>query len=357
MRTGTQQRMWVALAAAGLWACTAAYAADWDDERAVRAFETLDANDSGRVSLREFEAGVGGEQADRAESYFRRIDANRDGAISAGELRAEWDNANNVLRKDVYDRDSVGQAAVHEAAFRELDADRDGTLSRREFQAGVKASAGPDRANHEFERIDDNGDERLSRGEFEEDWDRFRRSLRGDVLDPLSAREALPLTRRQELTFDRLDTDGDGRLEMHEYRMGMRGGGAERAEASFRALDDDENGALSRAELYEEWDDVAPLLMPGAPEPALGVERREVIRERRVPGDWTDEVLQAWDANDDGRLTLREYSAGVSGSRSDAERAFERLDRNNDGMLTRAELAASQDRVNVEHEIEIDVDD
>jgi len=343
----------------------AAGAADWDDERAVRAFETLDVDNDGGVSLTEFRAGASG-NLDRADSYFRRIDANDDGFISHRELRAEWDRANNVLRDDVYKLDGASQSRVMEGAFLTIDADRDGYLSRAEFEAAVKPSAGADRARKEFDRSDDNNDDRLSRSEFREDWGRFRRDLRSDVLYPPSAWGDLPVSHRQELTFDLMDLNGDGWLDEQEYRASLTARGASNARATFRGLDDNSDGLISRAELYEEWDRVGPLVRTRADWPAVGVERREIIVERRGLIDPPaavragDRLFDQMDLNADGSVTLREYRATMAGTRSQTLMQFDRLDINGDGFVSRAEFNAESynfDRRTNDREVEIEIDD
>lgn len=354
-------------AALTLGLAAAAGAADWDDERAVRTFEKLDADNSGGIDLVEFRAGTDS-SVDRADSYFRRLDANDDGLVSYRELRAEWDLANNVLREDVYKLDAEAQAKVMEGAYITIDTDGDGSISRAEFDAAVKPSAGSDRAHHEFDRTDDNNDDQLSRSEFREDWGRFRRDLRSEVLYPPSARRNLPLSHRQELTFEAIDLDRDGWLDEDEYRASLNARAAGRASATFRAMDDNRDGLLSRAEVYEEWDQLRPSLNPRITreDAALGVERRTIIERRTVIE--SPSLFHELDLNADGRVTLREYRAGIGVGRSAAALRFDRLDRNGDGLLSRAEMDADlrplppvdarvDPEVDYDGEVEVEIDD
>jgi len=75
-------------------------------------FESLDADDDGRVSWREFAARHASADAARTKTSFQRFDGDRDGFIT----RAEW-------------------RAGETERFERIDADHDGFVSRGEFLA------------------------------------------------------------------------------------------------------------------------------------------------------------------------------------------------------------------------------
>src|SRR5688572_14129018 len=96
-------------------------AADWDDERSARAFETLDIDNSGGLTIDELRVGL--KNSSDADKAFKRLDTNLSGRISARELEQGYDVANNYLRTDIYKVDSISQARVMESTFQNLDTD------------------------------------------------------------------------------------------------------------------------------------------------------------------------------------------------------------------------------------------
>jgi len=339
MRSRTGFFAMLASAAMLWWGAGTSRAADWDDERSARAFEMLDVDNSGTLTSAEFQVGIQGGKQSESDKTFQRLDTNRSGTISPRELEEGWDIANNVMRPDTYKVDPIAQARVQESAFVRLDANHDDFLSAEEFQSGIRVKSG--KGTWEFERIDDNRDGRLSRSEFNEDWGRFRKQLREDVLygvgnvsdEPTALRNG----EKKELAFVFLDSDDDGRISIVEYRSGLRPRYSSDARSSFNAIDDNGDGLLTRAEFYEDWNGVEPKLRQEiyAEPQVLGV-------ERAAPSAATplEDIFDEMDADDDGRLTMSEFTSGVPVSRPMAAKRFRTMDRNDDWFLTRSEFDA-----------------
>jgi hypothetical protein len=120
------------------------------------------------------------------------------------------------------------------------------------------------------------------------------------------------------MSFETLDTDGDGRLSAAELdalpaRSGMSG--AERLER----MDADDDGYVSREELQA--------MGPGG-----------------KPGNRIRADFEALDADGDGRLSAAELEdLPVRGQATPAQR-FAHLDADGDGYVTREELAAMPPR-------------
>jgi len=322
------------------WTAGKSLAADWDDERSARAFEMLDVDNSQTLTAAEFNAGIQGGKQSESDTFFRKIDTNLSGTISPRELEQGWDVANNVLRTEVYKIDPIAQARVQESAFAALDKDHNDFLSADEFQSGIRVKSA--KGTWEFERIDDNRDGRLSRAEFNEDWGRFRKQLRSEVLygDKGADQPAeISRTEKQELAFVYLDKDNDGRLSLSEYRTGLKAGNSSNARNSFNTIDDNSDGLLTRAEFFEDWQGVEPQLRADIYEDSqvLGIERAQpsVVAPSTTP---TEDIFDEMDVDNDGRLTMSEFLSGVPVTRATAAKRFRTMDRNDDLFLTRSEF-------------------
>lgn len=120
-----------------------------------------------------------------------------------------------------------------------------------------------------------------------------------------SAPPAQSSTSEIESRFRKLDADGDGKVTRAEFNAGF-------ADQLFAIYNRQKDGVITKAE----WE---------------AVERANESR--------TESSFRALDRNHDGRLTRGELT---SGPRRDAvvKRLFDRIDTNHDGILTLAEARA-----------------
>jgi Ca2+-binding EF-hand superfamily protein len=195
-------------------------ASEWPGNQ--RLFARLDANRDNFLTIQEYTSG-GGFRSDSQggpSNRFSTLDINRDGWIT----RSEWNmdnisfnrldtNRDNRISRYEFENEPAG-ATYTPAEFANADVNRDGWITRGEWRMGAA----------EFDRIDTNNDNRISRFEFESatgvDLDDTRPSVsdRFTVVDTnrdgwISRSE----WRGTEVMFTRLDTNRDNRLSHAEY--------------------------------------------------------------------------------------------------------------------------------------------
>jgi len=188
-------------------------------QRAPKA--TLDANSDGVIDRAE------AAKFPRLAEKFDTLDKNGDGKLDASE-RPQWKHGRHGRRGDHGARGLGGHGGIER-----LDKDGDGRISRAELEAG-KARRG-DRPNplvENFAAIDANKDGYLVRSEINA-WHEKQRPLR----------EA-EMRKRFDERFAAADLNGDGKLSRVEVDEKMP-----RIAKSFAWLDENRDGFLSRAEL------------------------------------------------------------------------------------------------------------
>jgi Ca2+-binding EF-hand superfamily protein len=186
----------------------------------------------------------------------------------------------------------------------QFDADRNGYVERKELPAG---NAGL------FERIDADGDGRLSSEEVMADFVR-QSAGRMSLVHAMVAEVAPPI-------FENLDTNGDGRLGLREMRDAAR---------NLAVFDKNGDGEISPAEIPRTVliTIVRGLGGPGAPPmrpPAGGKPVARTPPTRRTGPSWFVHM----DRNGDGDVSPAEFL----GSRAQ----FDALDTDHDGLINAAE--------------------
>jgi len=220
-------------------------------------FDVVDRNGDNRITVDEYVNRNTGYGAGSMEARFAQLDRNHNGVISRNEWFGEslpFDvvdrNGDNRITLDEYVNQTAygnGQGtSAMEARFAQMDRNRDGVLSRSEWRDSTS-----------FRLVDRNGDgvvtlrEYLNAPVVYEDNsgnDQFTTSRFRD----LDRNGSGYIERREwpyDLTeFDRLDGNGDGRLSASEF-AGMASM-SPAAYDEFRRLDRNGDGFISR----REWD-------------------------------------------------------------------------------------------------------
>jgi Ca2+-binding EF-hand superfamily protein len=203
-------------------------ATEWSGNRAL--FRRLDANRDGYLSMTEYtnNGGFNSDNQGGPAFNFGNLDRNRDGWLTRNEWNmgaAEFNrlDANRDNRISNYEfqtaatanpRDTEQSDQQTEQRFLGVDRNRDGWVTRAE--SGMSTA--------EFNRLDTNSDNRLSRFEFDTGGAYAQDTYSSSVNDKFSVADRNSdgwLTRSEwrgtETTFTLLDSNRDNRLSRDEY--------------------------------------------------------------------------------------------------------------------------------------------
>lgn len=209
--------------------------------------------------------------------------------------------------------------------FAALDADSDGVVSRDEFLA-----AAAERAQGRFERMEPNEDGVVQRS-GREGWGRHHRDgpraeRRGERPRLSDEQRAERLGQRSAEHFARLDSDGDGMISPQEFEAGMQARAERFAGHREQRAERRQRWAQMRAEMPQEMREMhtqlRTLMRDGMTLDSFSTLTQEHAAAR----------FDALDADGNGELSAEEFATSLAGR---AERMFARMDRNQDGVVTR----------------------
>lgn len=325
--------------------------------------------------------------------------------IVAGPVRAQEQGADPAKLFEELDKNGDGKLVADEVGedrsrffdrlVRVGDKDENGELSKEEFvaalqqrrprqapeQPGRRPEGGRPGGGEFFQRLDTNGDGKLTLNEIpEQARERFKPLFERLGKEELTREEFAQAGRGRPNPgemFRRFDTNGDGKITLAEVpeefkdrirplferldkeeltqedvarafaqggpgRPGTPGGG--RGPAFFATLDENRDGRLSKDELAKAVDKFAELdangdgsLQPEELFRPAGGDRPDGRRPEGAPGrrpggaDFVQRIFQQADANGDGKLSKDEAPDRMKEN-------FDQIDANSDGSITLEEL-------------------
>ena len=199
-----------------------------------QAWKAADKNGDGVISPEEFAAmpRVQNLPEEKPAKLFERLDKNHDDRLNRAELQHS-------------EHPPHGRHSEPVRRLAELDADRSGGVSMDEFKAGPLAKKlPPERIERIFQRLDSDGDGQITPKDRPEDP---RRRLEVPDRGERPAHSAEPVRH----LFQELDKDGDKALSFEEFRHSpaVKNLGEDEQEDRFEALDANNDGKLSQAEM------------------------------------------------------------------------------------------------------------
>jgi len=275
-------------------------------ESAAAKFKALDRDGDGRVSHEEYvrpNVGTKWEQAAKDQAALHDLDG--DGFLSLGEFACSPRGTFPAVE-----------------LFPMLDVDGDSLLTRAEFVRYRPKAQWPG-AGATFYRSDTDASGQLDLNEFLEQGKGDRQRI-----DPI-LREVEHRLQNLETICSAADSDKDGRLNAREWPAAIFSGSvANLGKIPFGDWDRDRDGAVTASERR--------LVV----EMAFGVRRLDGQLIRK-PGGYVImcDYIRSLDKDKDDALSRDEFISGYHMKEKNAE-VFAEIDKDNDGRLTFAELAA-----------------
>jgi Ca2+-binding EF-hand superfamily protein len=255
-------------------------------------FRAMDGNNDGVVTRAEWRGSA---------QSFAEHDWNDDGVLSGDEVRIGVSRNTRRIEDNDFDPASDRFFSWTDANFTTIDRDRNGRISAREWQYDYESFRRSDRngdgaltraeflgnntvdddRDDRFEYLDGNRDGRIERSEWHGSGQTFEwlDKNRDNVLSSAEIAGTQAPNRASADRFSRLDSDGNGRIQVNEWQFSRR---------SFDQRDTNRDGFLTRNEFgADPTADVGrPVATSGQPAATSG----QIVRvEAKQP--WTDTGL------------------------------------------------------------------
>lgn len=301
----------------------------------ANAFEKVDQDQNGFVTIEEFLADPSNDQRSDARWEFYERDVNADGVVSKAEYEApepenkflgmfrsyDQDKDDLLSRAEFVDPAGEQFAEAAKQEFHQFDANRDGRLSFEEFLFTPRPALTP---AGRFSRIDANQDGMITRPEF------FRQ-----YADPnqVSVRT----------NFYGMETDGDGKVSRKEY-LAPTDQKRPHLRSRFAMRDLDDDGRLSHSEYFTpfvggKWEEAAKNEATQFDIDKDGVLTLTEFAMAPQPGYVRPFLFDLFDENEDESLSRDEYLNPYPAERKGVERiTFYNRDANGDLSLSREEF-------------------
>jgi Ca2+-binding EF-hand superfamily protein len=250
----------------------------WVREMAAGLLERFDKDEDGRLT---------GEEIPREGKIdFAKADKNSDGGVDLFELTL-------VISERAGGRGPEGNMLARK--LKEMDANQDGVIEKAEWKGP------PER----FDRVDGDHDGKITEAEVKQ------------AFAAMGGGDGRWMDKGADAAFRRFDADQDGRITAAEWKG--------RPE-SFQHLDADKDGAITREEL--------------TPKGPAGMRRGGKGPDLRSGKD-SAHFLEKYDTNRDGQVTKEEFAH---------EKRFSEIDADGNGVLSDAEIKDAMDRIRNEEE-------
>jgi Ca2+-binding EF-hand superfamily protein len=296
-----------------------------EDEIAATVMDGFDSDRNGKISMRELVNRIG-ENKDAHAAFkgwqqgFMEADTDRDGQLDVKELSSLLNRVSRKGQQDLVQESELGVAAT---VLDGLDADRDGKLSLFELldhaeKTGVSAKSW----REGFKKADNDNDMHLNIEELASLFKSVSRQDKHELVEESEASMAASLLKN-------IDRDGDGKITFQEMRAHIPPS-VKTWSQGFYDADVDQDGMLDVAELTT--------ILKSLTRP----EQHHMAFDAVAA---TGKVLEGFDANADGKLSMQEI-AKHSGMLTESfglgawKEGFLNSDLDRDGLLDFQELHA-----------------